>query len=226
MHSPEIDLVGATATVTGTSLANGPPVTLFTPKIAAWGEAAGTVVTPSALAASAAVVDPTVVLGGIAVAPAAIEAAAAAVDPTVLNALSVSPSAIEANGALVDPAIVLGGVAVSPAVLAASAGIVNPEVVLGGIAVTPGAAIAALVTINPSVTGNIVITPLSLDAMAFVLDPTVLWAFIPSGPWVVQTAVVGKTLATIVQRLELQTAVLRVENGHIVTRDENSTTVH
>src|SRR4030065_184465 len=106
LHSPEIDLSSnhGTGTVTGTSLANGPPVTLFTPKITAWVEAAGTVVTPSALAASAAVVDPTVVLGGIAVAPAAIEAAAGAVDPTVLNALSVSPSPIEPNGRVAGPA--------------------------------------------------------------------------------------------------------------------------
>lgn len=47
LHSPEIDLSANsdTAAVTGTTLANGPPVTLFTPKIVAWVEAAAGVST-------------------------------------------------------------------------------------------------------------------------------------------------------------------------------------
>ena len=115
---------------------------------------------------------------------------------------------------------------VAPTPIVSSAVIIDPTVVMGSLSMSPAAISANAVTVNPAVTNNVSIRPEAIAALATVLDPTVIAVSIPTGPEVVQTTVVGVSLATIVQRVERQTAVARILNQHTVVRADNETTIH
>ena len=71
------------------------------------------IVTPAAVSAVGATVDPTVILGSMAFAPTAVSAVGAVVNPTVIyGSLTVAPTAVSAVATSVDPTVVIAGGAV------------------------------------------------------------------------------------------------------------------
>ncbi len=159
LNDPEPDLSGGgnTGAVTGATLANHAPITLFTPK---W-------------AASVPLIE--VGGGGVTVTPAASEAIAETANPgVVLGSLLIAPATSEAIAETANPAVVLGSVSVSPVSSEAIAETGNPLIVLGSLSIAPPAAEAIADTVNPSVSlGSMVITPALLEAICSTLDPTV-----------------------------------------------------
>lgn len=79
-------------------------------------------ITPDPATASAATVDPTVIVGSVTITPAAAEATAVTIDPAVLlGSISLTPAAADADTATVDPTVVLSPVTVAPAAATAGA---------------------------------------------------------------------------------------------------------
>lgn len=118
-----------------------------------------------------------------------------------------------------------GSGTVTPAAIVCSADTGNPTVVLGGVAVAPAVSAAVAATIDPVVASALSVFPAAVEAGASVVTPNVLWAFIPSGPWVITTTVVGKTLTTIVRRLERRATIIQTRGQAITAADVQRTIV-
>lgn len=138
------------------------------------GGGSGVTVTPAAISAAAATVDPTVVLASLTVTSTPAAAACASVDPTVVaGSIVVAPTPAIAACDRVDPTVVLSAMAITPSPAAAACVSVDPTVLVGGVIVVPSPASAAASTVDPSVVlASMTITPAAIAAAVESIDPT------------------------------------------------------
>lgn len=177
------DITGVNLSLTsdkqGTAPANPPSIGAYQ-----FASGSGPVsVDPGNVAAAAAVVAPTVILGSLAITPAPAAAAAAVVDPAVLvGGLTIAPAPAAAAAASVDPTVILGSLSLAPTPAAAATDKVDPSVLGSGVTVDAGVAAAACAVVDPTVAlGSIVVSPAPASARTDGLLGNVIGGAVVSG---------------------------------------------
>lgn len=130
----------------------------------------GVNVTPTAISATAATVDPGVALGSINISPATISATATTADPTAaLGSLSIEPTANTATAATVDPGVGYGNLSIGPATNTATGTTVDPSVACGSLSISPALSAATVTAADPIVEesgGPVNVIPTAIVAWA------------------------------------------------------------
>lgn len=163
-----------------------PQATPFHPSVA---------VTPAAVTAVAATVDPTVILGSVAITPTEVSSVGAVVAPTVeLSSVTVAPAVIDAVAATVDPTVELGSLTIAPGPTSAIGATVDPGAVLGSVTITPTAVAGVGTVVAPTVElSSITIAPDPVTSISTTVAPTVELGSISFTP--TEVAAVGAVVA-------------------------------